>query len=163
MLRSTRMLIVLTSFSAVLLAFGAVRADKRAVPQNGRDQITVGFAEEWVVSGGSTVLTFDPHVLADLGLYVAGHDHDSAHQHGDADSVTLHIDPASRLTFSVIDRSLERFAHGEIVHFDVLPLSLDGLEFNLDELTLTPDDPEPISMVWSLDSASGYCAWPCCF
>ncbi len=46
MLRSTRMLIVLTSFSAVLLAFGAVRADKRAVPQNGRDLITVGFAEE---------------------------------------------------------------------------------------------------------------------
>ncbi len=153
MLRSTRMLIVLTSFSAVLFAFGAVRADKRAVPQNGRDQITVGFAEEWVVSGGSTVLTFDPHVLADLGLYVEGHDHDSAHQHGDADSVTLHIDPASRLTFSVIDRSLERFAHGEIVHFGVLPLSLDGLEFNLDELTLTPTDPEPISMVWSLDSA----------
>ena len=153
MYRCMRPWIVLASLSVVWLAFAAVRADQRPVRSDARDQVAAGFAEKWVVSGGSTTLWFDPHVLADLGLYIEGHDHDGAHHHDDADSVTLSIDPASRLTFSVVDGSLKRIDRGEIIHSGVLPLGLDGSEFNLDELILAPGDDEPISTVWSLDPA----------
>ncbi len=153
MYRSMRPWIVLTSLSAVWLAFGAVRADQRPDRSDARDQVAAGLAEKWVVSGGSTTLHFDPHVLADLGLYVEGLDHGSAHHHDDADSIILPIDPASHLTFSVVDGSLKRIAHGEIVHFGVLPLGLDGSEFNLEELMLAPADDDPISTAWSLDPA----------
>ena len=153
MYRSMRPWIVLASLSVVWLAFAAVRADQRPVPSDARDQVAVGLAEKWVVSGGSTTLWFDLDVLADLGLYIEGHDHGGAHHHDDVDSIMLPIDPASRLTFSVVDRSLERIDQGEIVHFGVLPLGLDGSQFNLDELILAPADDEPISTLWSLDPA----------
>ncbi len=153
MYRSMRPWIVLTSLSAVWFAFGAVRADQRPVRSDARDQVAAGLAEKWVVSGGSTTLHFDPDVLADLGLYVEGLDQGSARHRDDADSVMLPIDPASRLTFSVVDGSLKRIAHGDIVHFGVLPFGLDGLEFNLEELILAPADDELISTLWFLDPA----------
>ena len=153
MYRSMRMCAVLISFSAVCFMVSAGRADQRPVASDARDHTASGLAEQWVVSGGSTTLWFDPHVLADLGLSVQAHDHGTAHHHDDADSIMLAIDPASDLTFSVVDGSLDWIAQGEIIHFGVLPLSLDGSEFNLDELILAPADDEPISMLWSLDPA----------
>lgn len=46
MYRSMRPWIVLTSFSAVWLAFGAVRADPRPVPPEARGQVAAGLGEE---------------------------------------------------------------------------------------------------------------------
>ena len=153
MYRFMRICVVLISFSAVCFTLSAGRADQRPVPSDVRDQVATEFAEKWVVSGGSTTFNFDPHVLAKFGLYVQGHDHGSAHRHDDADSVTLSIDSASHLTFSVVDGSLKRIDRGGIIHSGVLPLGLDGSEFNLDALMLAPADNEPLTTVWSLDPA----------